>query len=174
MTATARVALTDAMLPRGWYLDVSISSAWTPVSGVREIKPTMDDTYKDSTTQDGNGWQSDTKTAKKWGLEVTLLRAPQLSAPASYDVGAEYLRTQSRLTGAPAQFLCRWYEVNGDLSTGTQTLAGVKYPITEAWQGYATCTWDEKNSGMDDLREITVKIMGRGAPTALSFNPASA
>lgn len=174
MPATSRVALTDATLPRGWFLDVMIASSWTPVSGIQSFRPTMDDTYKDSTTFDGAGWGSDTKTAKKHGAELTILRAPQLSTPASYDVGAEYLRTQSLLTGPPAVFQARYYEVNGDTLTGTQSLAGIKYPITEAWSGYFTATWDEKNDAPDDLRIVTVKLMGRGPRTALSFNPASA
>ena len=174
MTATARVALTDAMLPRGWFLDVLISAAWTPVSGIQAFRPTMDDTYKDGTTFDGAGWQSDTKTAKKHGAELTILRAPQSATPASYDVGAEYIRTQSLLMGAAGVFQARYYEVNGDTLAGTQTIAGIKYPITEAWSGYFTATWDEKNDANDDLRAITVKLMGRGPRTALTFHPASA
>ncbi len=172
MAATSRVALLDATLVRGWYLDVKISAAWTPVSGIMTFKPKIDPTLKDGTTFDGAGWGTDTKTALKWGAEATLLRAPQSAAPASYDVGAEYLRTQSYLMGAAGAVNIRYYEVNGD--SGTQTSGGVRYPITEAWEGFASVTWDEKNDGQDDLRIVEVKFMGRGARTVASFNPASA
>lgn len=174
MAATARTALTDGMLVRGWLLDVMISAAWTPVSGLQGFKPNIDSTLKDGTTFDGLGWQTQTKTALQWGAQGSILRAPQLSTPASYDVGAEYLRTQSYIMGAAGVVQVRYYEVNGDPSAGTQTIAGIKYPITEAWSGYATVEWNEKNDGFDDLRVIDFKLSGRGPRTALSFNPASA
>lgn len=172
MPATSRVALLDATLVRGWYLDVRIASVWTPVSGIMGFKPKVDPTFKDGTTFDGGGWGTDTKTLLKWGCEFSLLRAPQSSTPASYDVGAEYLRTQSLVLGPAGSVNIRYYEVNGD--SGTQTSGGVRYPITEAWEGFGSVVWDEKNDGPDDLRVTDVKIMGRGARTAASFNPASA
>jgi hypothetical protein len=171
VTATPRVALTDPMLVRGWYLDVLISAAWTPVSGISEFKPTNAAVLKDTTTFDNAGSQSQTKTAAQWSIEGKLLRAPQQGTPASYDVGAEYLRTQSLLFGAANTVQVRYYEVNGD--AGTQSSGGVRYPITEGWSGYATVEFNEDANSADDPRMIGFKLTGRGARTALSFNPAS-
>lgn len=172
MPATSRVALNDPSLNRGWYLDVYIGSTWTPVSGISEFKPTNNATLKETTTFDDQGNTRQTKTAQGWKIEGKLLRAGQAGTPASYDVGAEYLRTQSLLLGAANTVRVRYYEVNGD--SGTQTTGGIKYPITEAWDGYATVEWNEDASAADDPRMISFTLTGRGARSAMSFNPASA
>lgn len=172
MAATARVALLDGVLVRGWYLDVKISAAWVPVSGIQSFKPDVSSTLKDGTTFDSAGWQTQTKTAAQWKLMLSLLRAPQSGTPAAYDVGAEYLRTQSLLMGPANTVNIRYYEVNGD--AGTQTSGGVKYPIAEAWEGFAAVEWNEKNDAPDDLRIVEVTLTGRGNRTAATFNPASA
>ncbi len=174
MAAIARVALTDPMLVRGWMLDVRIASAWTPVSGLQGGKPLLDPTSKDTSTSDGAGWKANTITMMGWGFQGKLLRGAQNSTPASYDVGQEYLRTQSRLMGAARTIYFRYFEVNGDVTIGTQTINGIKYPISEAWEGYGNPEWDEANDGVDDERVIAFKITGKGAPIASAFSPASA
>jgi hypothetical protein len=166
MTATARVALSAAMLVKDWYLDIDTAypstAAWVPVSGLMSFKPVTDDTVKDATTFDAGGAMSSQKTADQWSLEFKLKRAPRVGALTSYDVGQEKLRSVALLYGASNLAHVRWYEANP---------AG--YPVTESWEGVGCVSWGEDADGYDDIRGIAVKIIGSGARTVVSPNPAS-
>ena len=166
MTATARVELGDASLVKDWYLDVNTgthaSPTWTPVSGIMKFKPETPAVFKDSTTFDGGGWQSEQKTAGSWKLSFSVKRAPTTADLTAYDPGQEVLRVASRLFGGSNRVEIRWYEVNGS-----------GFPVTEAWQGYASVEWTEANEAPDDIRVVDVSLRGQGAPTAVSPNPGS-
>lgn len=165
MTATARASLADATLVKDWYLDVNTGTiatpVWTPVSGIMSFKPETPAVFKDATTFDGGGWASKQKTQGSWKITAKLKRAPQSAALTAYDVGAEKLRTNSRLFGSANSVGIRWYEVN---SGG---------PVTEAWSGTASVEWTESSDGPDDIRVVEVTLEGQGAPVAVSPNPGS-
>lgn len=166
MAVTPRVELSAAMLVKDWYLDVDTgypggAEAWAPVSGVMSFKPATNHTTKDVTTFDAGGAMAHQKTADQWVLTFKLKRAPRAAALTSYDVGQEKLRTASDKYGANNLVKIRWYENN------------LNGPVTEAWQGVASCEWTEDSENYDDARVISVTLTGHGAKTAVSPNPAS-
>ncbi len=168
MAVTPRVTLGGAMLVKDWYLDVDSvypgagAATYIPVSGIMSFKPALNSTTKDSTTFDAGGAMSSQKTADQWVITLKLKRAPQASALTQYDAGQEVLRLKSLKYGALNLVQVRWYEVNG---------AGL--PLTEAWQGIASCEWVEDTEGVDDIRQIAVTLTGHGARTPVTPNPAS-
>lgn len=168
MAVTPRVTLSAAMNVKDWYIDIDSgypggAATWVPISGVMSFKPALNSTTKDATTFDSGGAMSSQKTADQWVITMKLKRAPQASALTSYDAGQELLRAKSNLYGASNLVQVRWYEANA---------SGL--PVTEAWQGVASCEWSEDAEGYDDIRTIAVTLTGHGKRTAVSPNPASA
>jgi hypothetical protein len=166
MAVTPRVELSAAMLAKDWFLDVdtgypSGSETWTPVSGVMSFKPALNHTTKDVTTFDSGGAMSNQKTADQWVITMKLKRAPRAAALTSYDAGQEKLRVASNLYGANNLVKIRWYENN------------LNGPVTEAWQGVASCEWTEDSENPDDARVISVTLTGHGKRSAVTPNPAS-
>lgn len=169
MVAPARVDLSAAMNVKDWYIDVNTTypgagaATWVPVSGVMSFKPALNSTTKDATTFDSGGAMASQKTADQWVITMKLKRAPQEADLDAYDVGQEHLRVRSNLYGASNLVQVRWYEANA---------SGL--PVTEAWQGVASCEWSEDAEGYDDIRAIAVTLTGHGKRTPVSPNPASA
>lgn len=167
MALTPRVALSAAMNVKDWYIDVDSAyptggPTWIPVSGVMSFKAPLNSTTKDATTFDSGGAMASQKTADQWVINMKLKRAPQAADLDAYDAGQEVLRLKSLKYGALNLVQVRWYEVNG---------AGL--PLTEAWQGIASCEWVEDAEGYDDIRTIAVTLTGHGARTPVTPNPAS-
>jgi hypothetical protein len=166
MAYPSRVALGAPTLVRSWLLDVDSAypsaASWIAVSGVGNFNPQNDPTLKTVTTNDDAGSGASIKTEHQWSLEFTCKRAPQAASLTAYDPGQEKLRAAGLALGQSNLVHVRWYEYNG---------AGL--PVTEAWEGVGTVDWNEGNNNTDDARVIKVKIMGYGARTAVSPNPAS-
>jgi IPT/TIG domain len=148
-----------ATLARKWKLDVNTGSVaspvWTPVRAIGELKPNVEANMEDDSDYDSDGWESETKTALKWGLEVKVLRKVGVTS-GNYDPGQEALRTASTQFGSPGTPQIRWYDRDGG---------------PEAYSGFASVSWEPEGGETKDLDTVTVKLSGNGARTTIA-NPA--
>ena len=167
MAVTPRVELGDAALVKNWYIDIDSgypdgAVTWIPISGVVSFKADTPATFKDASTFDDGGWASQQKTGGSWKVELTVKRAPQAAALASWDAGQELLRVAGSSFGSENRQHVRWYEVNN-----------ADEPLGEAWEGVAAVSWTEDKSAVDDIRSVKVELMGQGPRVAVTPHPNS-
>jgi hypothetical protein len=160
MTATTKVPLGAATLVRKWALDWNSGShaapVWVGVFGITDFKAVKDPSLEDDSDFDSAGWKSSTVSALGWSIELTVQRKVTAAAATAYDPGQEGLRAASDFMGTGNTVEVRWYE----LTTGG--------PKVEAYQGYATVSWEPSGGAMDALDTVDVKLTGKGARTAIT------
>ncbi len=165
MASTTKVPLGADTLVRKWCLDVNTgtyaSPVWTGVFGIMEFKPTYEQEQKDNSDFDSGGAKSATVTAYSWGAEFKVRRATLAADGSAYDAGQEALRAASLLLGEFNKKDVRFYEV---------TASG---PKTEAYRGYVAVEWNEDGGPMDELDTVSVKLVGKGARTAITHPDAA-
>lgn len=156
MAVPTRVPLGASTTMRQWYLDVDTASSlvtptWVGVFGVMELKPGLDPTKQDDSDFDSKGFQSKTKTAEAWSVELKVGRKVQVADGTQYDVGQEFLRTKSFGKMGPDNSVhIRYYEMqdNG--------------PRVEAYEGWASVGWSPDGGKMEDLNLVSVTLDGQG------------
>lgn len=145
---------------RKWKLDVNTgttgSPTWTAVRAIGELKPKVDPNMEEDTDYDSDGWESETKTAMKWELEVKVLRKVGVDSGV-YDPGQEALRLAADQFGAPGIKQVRWYDRDGG---------------PEAYSGFASISWEPEGGEAKDLDTVTIKLSGNGKRTTIT-NPAA-
>lgn len=155
MPHPARVVLGASTTTRSWYVDCNTGTTavpiWTPVGGISDFKPSRDGSMEDDSDFDSGGYQSETKTAEKWGADLKLVRKVTAASSTAYDPGQEFLRAKSEGTfGVANSAEIRYYE----METGG--------PRIQAYQGRCAVGWSEDGGGMTSLRTATVKMSGQG------------
>lgn len=161
MPATIKVPLGASTTVRKWFLDVDTSypgtATWVGVFGMAEFKPTQDDNLEDDSDFDSSGFESETKTSEKWGIETKLRRKTTEADSHAYDPGQEYLRSKAQgQMGVANRVHVRWYEMepNG--------------PRIEAYEGFGAASWSPEGGEMKALDMVTVKISGQGRRQAIA------
>lgn len=129
---------------------------WTPVRAVMDFKPAVDTNLEDDSDYDGDGWASSVKTQLSWSLEAKLGRKIGFSS-GIYDPGQEALRTASTEFGTGGTVEVRWYDRNGG---------------PEAYQGFATVSWEPEGGDTKALDMATAKLTGSGKRRDIA-NPAA-
>ena len=154
MTLPVRTQLAASTTNRKWWLDVSLDgTTWTPVMGLTEFNPNLDDaTWQDDSDFDGGGAKSQTKTAFGWAFTGTARRAVTAASTTAYDPGQEMIRTRSiGKTGLANSLFVRCYEMEEG------------GPRIEAYSGRAGCQWAQNGGGMDALSTAALTLQGQGA-----------
>jgi len=131
---------------------------WTQVRAVAEFKPDMPPNLEDDSDFDSAGWQSQTKTALAWTLEVKVIRKVTPDATKAYDPGQEKLRACALAFGASGVAHVRWYDRDGG---------------PEAFEGTAEVTWKPDGGPMTATDSVTVTLTGKGVLNPIT-NPAAA
>lgn len=155
MPAPARIPLGPSTTVRAMWLDVNIGSSaapnWIPVNGISNFKPSRDGNMEDDSDFDSGGFQSETKTAEKWSVDITLMRKVTAASSTTYDPGQEFLRLKSYgQMGVANSCEIRYYEME---SGG---------PRQEAYQGRCSVSYGEEGGSMTSLRSTSVKLSGQG------------
>lgn len=156
MPVPTRTPLGASTTMRQWYLDVdtagsTVSPTWVGVFGIMELKPGLEPTKQDDSDYDSGGFQSKTKTAEAWSVELKIGRKVQVADGTQYDPGQEFLRTKSFGQMGPANSVhIRYYEMqdNG--------------PRVEAYEGWASVGWSPDGGKMEDLNLVSVTLDGQG------------
>ncbi len=161
MPAPARVPLGPSTVNRGWWVDVNTGTTaapvWTPVGGIISLNPSREGNMEDDSDFDSGGFQSETKTAEKWGLELKLGRKVTAASTTAYDPGQEFLRLKSEgKFGVANSAEVRFYEME---EGGPRQLA---------YRGRAAVSYSEDGGTMTALRTATCNLSGQGvlAPIA--------
>jgi hypothetical protein len=180
MPAPARTPLGAATTVRKWWLDVntgtSAAPVWVGVFGMKDFKPNLSPTWKDSSDFDSQGDKSQTATARDTGVEFKVARKTRSSDATAYDPGQEALRLRAEGLGVLNSIEYRFYEMEPG------------GPRVEAYQGTAGVEWSPEGGAMDDLDDVSVKLIGQGrrvpiahpdagatpAPTVTGLAPSSA
>lgn len=168
MAATDRTPLGAATTARKWWLDVRPAdttgdTGWVGVHGITEGKPKASEpTEQDDSDYDGEGWKSSTVTAMAHGYEGKVVRKTQASAPDAYDPGQELIREAAEKMGVENRIQYRVYEMEPG------------GPRVQAFQGYASCTWDEDGGSMDALSTASFTLKGQGKREAIAHPDAGA
>ncbi len=161
MTVTTKVPLGAATLNRKWYLDVDVSATETPtwvgVFGIKEFQPALAQTMQDDSDFDSDGYGSDTITQQKWSCTGKVNRKATATAPDEYDPGQERLRLAGQEVGSDNRVHIRFYEVNG---------AGG--PQIEAYEGYASVSWNPDGGDQTVLSTVAFVLNGQGKRTAIA------
>lgn len=146
-------------LARKWKLDVNTgtvgSPVWVPVRAIGELKPNTEANMEDDSDYDSDGWESESKTALKWALEVKVLRKVGVTS-GNYDPGQEFLRAAAVQFGSSGTPQIRWYDRDGG---------------PEAYSGFASVSWEPEGGETKDLDTVTIKLSGNGKRTDIA-NPA--
>lgn len=143
-----------------WKMEIDASeaqdgSAWTPVRGITNFQPAIDQTTQDDSDYDSGIWGSKVVTQLMWSLVCDLAR--KTAAGYTEDPGQAILRTAYDKTGAAGVVHVRWYDRNGG---------------PEAFEGFGTVSWSEKGGATSDLSSVTATVSGRGERTVIE-NPAA-
>lgn len=121
-------------------------SAWVKVRAIAGLKPTLDSNMEDDSDYDGDGWASETKTGMGWALEIDLLRKIGVVSQAP-DPGQEIIRLAADEFGPASIVHVRWFDRNGG---------------PEAYQGYASASWEPEGGSSTDLDKASAKLSGQG------------
>lgn len=161
MPATVKVPLGASTSVRKWCLDVNTGTfaapTWVGVFGVMEFKPTIEPKLEDDSDFDSEGYQSETKTAEKWGLEFKVRRGVTAADPTAYDPGQEFLRDKGIGKMGPANTVdIQYYEMEED------------GPRVEAYRGFAAVAWSPEGGEMSKVDMVTVKLSGQGKLTPIA------
>lgn len=155
MPITDKVPLGASTLNRKWYLDVDTSATTTPswigVFGIKDFQPALGQTMQDDSDFDSDGYGSDTITQQKWSCTATLQRKATAAAPDEYDPGQEALRLAGQDVGGANRVHVRFYEVNGDDG-----------PAVEAYEGFASVSWNPNGGDQTALSTVAVVLNGQG------------
>jgi hypothetical protein len=156
MPVPTRVPLGASTTQLMWYLDIDTNNSvaspnWVPLMGITEFQQKLDPNLEDDSDFDSGGFQSETKTAEKWSLELKIARKMTVADNTVYDVGQEYLRGRAIGKMGPANAAhIRFYEM---------TSGG---PRAEAYDGFAAVTWSPDGGKMSDLNTVSVTLSGQG------------
>lgn len=160
MPITTKEPLGATTLNRKWYLDVNTGTfeapVWTGVFGMTEMKPVNEGNMEDDSDFDGEGFESETQTTIKWGVEAKLKRGVRSAAPTAYDPGQEVLRLASLQMGIGNRVDIRYYEV---------TPSG---PSVEAFRGFCAVSWEYEGGDMKALSFAEVTLTGQGKRTSIA------
>lgn len=155
MPATVKVPLGASTTNRKWFLDVNTNTPaapiWVGVFGVTEFKFMLEPNLEDDSDFDSGGFQSETKTAEKWGLECKVARKVTVADATAYDAGQEFLRSKAIGQMGPANSVqVRFYEMEPG------------GPREEAYMGSAAVTWSPEGGPMTALDMVAVTLSGQG------------
>lgn len=156
MPVPTRTPLGASTTQRMWYLDVDTNNSttspnWVAVMGITDFQQKLDPNLEDDSDFDSGGFQSQTKTAEKWSLELKVARKVTVADGTAYDVGQEYLRGRAIGKMGPANAAhIRFYEM---------TDSG---PRAEAYDGFAAVTWSPEGGKMSDLNSVSLTLSGQG------------
>ena len=132
-------------------------SAFIPVRGMTDFKPSVATTTQDDSDYDSGVWGSDAKTQLKWSNVLKLSR--KRASGYVEDPGQKVLRLAHDQVGDAGTVLVQWYDRNGHGS--------------EAYQGFALVQWDDDGGPTSALSTVSVTLMGQGVRTPIT-NPAGA
>ena len=155
-----------------WRVDIDTDpnhgGSWTQLKGIKSLDPVLDNSVKDASDYDTEGWGADAVTSRKWGLTGTVNRNKYEGA---YDPAQQYLSGIADDEDFNKLVHVRFYE----RETGGK-----------AYEGYALVQWKDKAGAQDDLSEADFTLMGQGkryvitspygvaaVPTVSSTNPAT-
>lgn len=154
---TARTALGAATTVRKWWLDVNTGTTaapvWTGVFGMKDFKPNLSPTWKDTSDFDSGGDKSSTATAREWGVEFKIGRKNAAGSPTTYDPGQEVLRLRGEKLGLENSIEVRFYEMEPG------------GPRVESYQGTVGVEWSPVGGSMEDVDDVSVKLIGQGLRT---------
>lgn len=131
-----------------------VEGGWVRVRAIAGLKPTIDSNMEDDSDYDGDGWGSETKTGMSWALELDLLRKIGVVSREP-DPGQEIIRLAADQFGPDSVVHVRWFDRNGG---------------PEAFEGYASVSWEPEGGGPTDLDKVSAKLSGQGARLAIE-NP---
>lgn len=163
MPATTKTPLGASITNRKWYVDVDANdgvgtASWLPVLGITNLTPNFDNAnLEDDSDFDSGGFQSQTKTASGWSMQLTVARKSTVVDQTAYDPGQEHLRTKSIGKFGPSNSVyVRIYEMEPD------------GPRVEAYYGRASVSWQDQGGAETALSTVQVTLTGQGelAPIA--------
>ncbi len=161
MPATTKAPLGAVTLNRKWYLDVDTSAtstpSWVGVFGISEFQPALAQTTQDDSDFDSDGYGSDTITQQKWSVTGKVKRKASADAPDEYDPGQEALRLAGQEVGPANRVHVRFYEMNGDDG-----------PKVEAYEGYASVSWNPNGGDQTALSTVAIVLNGQGKRLAIA------
>lgn len=138
-------------LAKDWIVEVDKSTTgtpdWTRVKAHTSINPTLETTKQDTTTFDSGMWKGfDWTTQIAWGLTGTVLRNQYADAE---DPGQKIIRLAAlpNEDGSPTVVHVRYYDAKGG---------------PEAYEGFATVSWEPQSGGATDLQTANYTMSGGG------------
>lgn len=133
-----------------WALDIApeASGSYTPLRGMNNFTPAINDTVQDASDYDSDGWGSDAITQRKWQNQGSVMRKEYAGA---YDPGQEILR---QAAWDKTLIRCRWYERG--------VTAG------EAYEGLALVQWNPQGGDTTGLGTVNFTLLGQGAPQKIT------
>ncbi|QIM20541.1 hypothetical protein G7075_04310 [Phycicoccus sp. HDW14] len=140
--------------PGGTKVDISADGSanytvvadWVRVRAINSLKPTVDNKMEDDSDFDSDGWTSEMKTGMGWALELGLLRKIGVTTKAP-DPGQEIIRNAADQFGPASVVEVRWFDRNGGV---------------DAYQGFASASWEPDGGGTTDLDKVSAKLSGQG------------
>jgi hypothetical protein len=131
-------------------------AGWVKVRAVNSFKRVRDNKMEDDSDFDSEGWTSEMKTGMGWGIELGLITKYGI-VTREEDPGQKILRLASDEFGPDSVVHVRYYDREGG---------------PEAYEGYASVSWEPEDGGVTDLDKAKVKLSGQGKRTAIE-NPAA-
>ncbi|QIM22891.1 hypothetical protein G7075_20070 [Phycicoccus sp. HDW14] len=138
--------------PGGTKVDISADGSanytvvadWVRVRAINSLKPTVDNKMEDDSDFDSDGWTRD-EDGMGWALELGLLRKIGVTtkAPTPVRRSSATPPTSSGRLGRRG----RWFDRNGGV---------------DAYQGFASASWEPDGGGTTDLDKVSAKLSGQG------------